>query len=81
MILGRRCVIYEPRIRVCVLIDEPISDGVLNPSGVRFGSAEIYTVMERFSDVVDDSRLQDIMGALCCRIVSLLACSYVNDAL
>ena len=29
--------------------------GVLNPSGVRFGSAEIYTVMERFSDVVDDS--------------------------
>ena len=24
------------------------SDGVLNPSGVRFGSAEIYAVMERF---------------------------------
>ncbi|EMD37673.1 hypothetical protein CERSUDRAFT_114316 [Gelatoporia subvermispora B] len=31
------------------------SDGVLNPSGVRFGSAEIYTVMDQFSDVVDDS--------------------------
>jgi len=31
------------------------SDGVLNPSGVRFGSAEIYTVMERFAEVVDDS--------------------------
>jgi acetoacetyl-CoA synthetase len=41
------------------------SDGVLNPSGVRFGSGEIYSVMEQFSDVVDDSicvgqrRLQD----------------------
>jgi len=31
------------------------SDGVLNPSGVRFGSGEIYTVMEQFGDVVDDS--------------------------
>ncbi|KAI0044984.1 acetoacetate-CoA ligase [Auriscalpium vulgare] len=31
------------------------SDGVLNPSGVRFGSAEIYTVLERFADVIDDS--------------------------
>ncbi|KAG5652875.1 hypothetical protein H0H81_003305 [Sphagnurus paluster] len=31
------------------------SDGVLNPSGVRFGSGEIYTVMEKFSDVLDDS--------------------------
>ncbi|THU96731.1 acetoacetate-CoA ligase [Dendrothele bispora CBS 962.96] len=30
------------------------SDGVLNPSGVRFGSGEIYTVLEQFSDVVDD---------------------------
>ncbi|KAI0730268.1 hypothetical protein C8Q72DRAFT_793910 [Fomitopsis betulina] len=31
------------------------SDGVLNPSGVRFGSAEIYSVLEDFSDAVDDS--------------------------
>ncbi|THU77195.1 acetyl-CoA synthetase-like protein [Dendrothele bispora CBS 962.96] len=31
------------------------SDGVLNPSGVRFGSGEIYTVLEQFSDLVDDS--------------------------
>ncbi|KAF7305938.1 AMP-binding domain-containing protein [Mycena chlorophos] len=31
------------------------SDGVLNPSGVRFGSAEIYTVLEQFTSVVDDS--------------------------
>lgn len=32
------------------------ADGVLNPSGVRFGSAEIYSVIERnFSHVVADS--------------------------
>lgn len=32
------------------------ADGVLNPSGVRFGSAEIYSVIERnFSDEVADS--------------------------
>ncbi|KAI1018019.1 hypothetical protein LB504_003802 [Fusarium proliferatum] len=29
------------------------SDGVLNPSGVRFGSAEIYAVMETFTEVLD----------------------------
>jgi acetoacetyl-CoA synthetase len=31
------------------------SDGVLNPSGVRFGSGEIYTVLEQFSSILDDS--------------------------
>jgi acetoacetyl-CoA synthetase len=37
----------------------------LNPSGVRFGSGEIYAVLERFANVIDDSicvgqrRLQD----------------------
>lgn len=32
------------------------ADGVLNPSGVRFGSAEIYSVIERyFVDKVQDS--------------------------
>lgn len=32
------------------------ADGVLNPSGVRFGSAEIYGVIERrFADRVQDS--------------------------
>ncbi|KAI3323228.1 acetoacetate-CoA ligase [Xylariaceae sp. AK1471] len=32
------------------------ADGVLNPSGVRFGSAEIYSVIERnFSDQIADS--------------------------
>ncbi|BFZ57905.1 hypothetical protein PYCC9005_004960 [Savitreella phatthalungensis] len=29
------------------------SDGVLNPSGVRFGSAEIYAVTERFAEIED----------------------------
>ncbi|PNP74974.1 hypothetical protein FNYG_11698 [Fusarium nygamai] len=29
------------------------SDGVLNPSGVRSGSAEIYAVTETFSDILD----------------------------
>lgn len=28
---------------------------MLNPSGVRFGSAEIYSVLEAFSDALDDS--------------------------
>ncbi|KAI0786787.1 acetoacetate-CoA ligase [Abortiporus biennis] len=31
------------------------SDGVLNPSGVRMGTAEIYSVLERFSNVLDDT--------------------------
>ena len=31
------------------------SDGVLNPSGVRFGSGEIYSALERFGSVIDDS--------------------------
>ena len=35
--------------------DSFVSDGVLNPSGVRFGSAEIYTVMEQFSSEIDDT--------------------------
>lgn len=29
------------------------SDGVLNPSGVRFGSAELYKVVEEIEDVAD----------------------------
>lgn len=32
------------------------ADGVLNPSGVRFGSAEIYSIIETFfADEVQDS--------------------------
>lgn len=40
---------------VCASSHEPSSDGVLNPSGVRFGSAEIYTVLEEFKDELDDT--------------------------
>ncbi|KAG6809482.1 hypothetical protein H0H93_015767 [Arthromyces matolae] len=32
-----------------------VSDGVLNPSGVRFGSGEIYSVLEKFSNNIEDS--------------------------
>lgn len=31
------------------------SDGVLNPSGVRFGSGEVYAVMEQFRREIDDN--------------------------
>lgn len=34
-------------------VSSNISDGVLNPSGVRFGSAEIYAVLDKFSEVED----------------------------
>ena len=27
------------------------SDGTLNPSGVRFGSAEIYNIVQEFTEV------------------------------
>ncbi|KZO89781.1 acetoacetyl-CoA synthetase [Calocera viscosa TUFC12733] len=30
------------------------SDGVLNPAGVRFGSAELYAIVEQMKDEVDD---------------------------
>ncbi|KAG6817482.1 hypothetical protein H0H87_008107 [Tephrocybe sp. NHM501043] len=33
----------------------PNFDGVLNPSGVRFGSGEVYSVMEKFTHTIDDS--------------------------
>lgn len=54
MILGRR---YES---LCILTQKRgayrlISDGVLNPSGVRFGSAEIYAVLDQFRDDFDDT--------------------------
>lgn len=31
------------------------SDGVLNPSGIRMGSAEIYSALETFSTELEDS--------------------------
>ena len=29
------------------------SDGTLNPNGVRFGSAEIYNIVECFTEIAD----------------------------
>ena len=40
------------RITDCSIL---CSDGVLNPSGVRFGSSEIYGALEKFNDKIDDS--------------------------
>ncbi len=41
--------------RIVLSTNDWCSDGVLNPSGVRFGSAEIYTALEAFTGVVEDS--------------------------
>lgn len=59
IILGRRSVYptFDLHLFLVVVLLRLFysSDGVLNPSGVRFGSAEIYSVMEKFSDAIDDS--------------------------
>ncbi|PHH74164.1 hypothetical protein CDD80_3278 [Ophiocordyceps camponoti-rufipedis] len=47
-------VVFHPVTGAVIFLGR--TDGVLNPSGVRFGSAEIYHVVERrFADVVVDS--------------------------
>ncbi|KAJ7187744.1 acetoacetyl-CoA synthetase [Mycena filopes] len=46
-------IVVNPKTKGIMILGR--SDGVLNPSGVRFGSAEIYTVLEQFSTVLDDS--------------------------
>ncbi|KAL1921442.1 uncharacterized protein VTP21DRAFT_11158 [Calcarisporiella thermophila] len=43
----------NPNTRGVVMLGR--SDGTLNPSGVRFGSAEIYNVMDAFAQHVEDS--------------------------
>jgi acetoacetyl-CoA synthetase len=30
-----------------------LSDGTLNPNGVRFGSADIYNIVEGFEEIAD----------------------------
>ena len=37
-------ILYSYYIRIMVLFVRSFSDGTLNPSGVRFGSAEIYNI-------------------------------------
>jgi len=46
-------IVVNPKTKGIMILGR--SDGVLNPSGVRFGSGEIYTVLEQFSSVLDDS--------------------------
>ena len=44
----------EPATRSIIFLGR--ADGVLNPSGIRFGSAEVYSVIENmFADAVEDS--------------------------
>eukprot|EP00123_Amoebidium_parasiticum_P001465 comp12567_c0_seq1/m.7565 comp12567_c0_seq1/g.7565 ORF comp12567_c0_seq1/g.7565 comp12567_c0_seq1/m.7565 type:complete len:678 (-) comp12567_c0_seq1:825-2858(-) len=38
------------------------SDGVLNPSGVRFGSAEIYNIIEKFEQIEDSLCVGQVFG-------------------
>ncbi|KAF7357777.1 AMP-binding domain-containing protein [Mycena venus] len=46
-------IVVNPKTKGIMVLGR--SDGVLNPSGVRFGSGEIYTVLEQFTKVIDDS--------------------------
>uniref|UniRef100_A0A1X7VJ56 Acetoacetyl-CoA synthetase n=1 Tax=Amphimedon queenslandica TaxID=400682 RepID=A0A1X7VJ56_AMPQE len=39
------------------------SDGTLNPSGVRFGSAEIYNITEKFDEVKDSLCVGQLVGS------------------
>ncbi|KAK2464310.1 hypothetical protein APHAL10511_003767 [Amanita phalloides] len=46
-------IVVNPATKGIIMLGR--SDGVLNPSGIRFGSAEIYAVMEQFTDEIHDS--------------------------
>ncbi|KAF7321942.1 AMP-binding domain-containing protein [Mycena kentingensis (nom. inval.)] len=46
-------IVVSPKTKGIMILGR--SDGVLNPSGVRFGSGEIYTVLEQFTALIDDS--------------------------
>ncbi|KAK9899512.1 acetoacetyl-CoA synthase [Cystobasidium minutum MCA 4210] len=45
-------IVVNPKTRGIHMLGR--SDGVLNPQGVRFGSAELYAVVEEMKDAVDD---------------------------
>jgi acetoacetyl-CoA synthetase len=47
---GDYCII-NPKTKGIVMLGR--SDGTLNPNGVRFGSAEIYNIVEAFKEVQD----------------------------
>ncbi|KNZ80854.1 Acetoacetyl-CoA synthetase [Termitomyces sp. J132] len=46
-------IVVNPTTKGLIILGR--SDGVLNPSGVRFGSGEIYSVMEQFNGSIVDS--------------------------
>jgi len=45
--------LFNPVTRGIVMLGR--SDGTLNPNGIRFGSAEIYSIVDQFSGEVTDS--------------------------
>ncbi|PFH53745.1 hypothetical protein AMATHDRAFT_137053 [Amanita thiersii Skay4041] len=45
--------VVNPRTRGLIILGR--SDGVLNPSGIRFGSAEVYNMLESFSSSIEDT--------------------------
>ncbi|KAF8348395.1 acetoacetyl-CoA synthetase [Amanita rubescens] len=45
--------VMNPRTKGLVILGR--SDGVLNPSGIRFGSSEIYNIMAPFSSRIEDT--------------------------
>lgn len=53
LILGRRS--FSNYVKSSSLTFSVHSDGVLNPKGIRFGSAEIYSILDQFSSLVEDS--------------------------
>ncbi|KAK7462267.1 hypothetical protein VKT23_007868 [Stygiomarasmius scandens] len=48
-------IVVNPKTRGMIILGR--SDGVLNPSGIRFGTSEIYNILEqpRFASRIDDS--------------------------
>lgn len=58
--LGRRYVDIKLQIHLEFLfitsnLSDYFSDGTLNPHGIRFGSAEIYSIVDQFNGEVVDS--------------------------
>merc|ERR1712080_613785 len=61
------------------------SDGVLNPNGLRFGSAEIYNIVEKFDEVSDSVCIGQLSKTFEERVVLFLqlnnGCSLDDDLL
>ena len=44
--------LFPSSVSACVSVS---SDGTLNPNGIRFGSAEIYSIVDQFNGEIVDS--------------------------